>query len=110
MSTAIPSTAEQTNANNQLLSTLDDFDLQIWEGSVESGFKRIDTYLRNLKILLNQEAFKGEAGKGDVYLQNQINGARVEIVKVLQEIAQLMNQAYGVLVTSPNQLLDFLAA
>ncbi|MBN1993301.1 MAG: toll/interleukin-1 receptor domain-containing protein [Anaerolineae bacterium] len=108
VSTPIPETAQQTNATNQLPSTLDDFDLQIWEGQIESGFKRIDTYLKNLKILLDQEAFKGEAGKADVYLQNQIKASRVEIVKILQEMAQLMNQAYGILITSPNELYDFL--
>jgi hypothetical protein len=106
---SIPPTAQQTNANNQLLSTIDEFDMRIWEGQIESGFKRIDTYLKNLKILLDQEAFKGEVGKGEVYLQNQIKGARIEIVKILQEMAQLMNQAYGILVTSPEQLADFLA-
>jgi hypothetical protein len=105
---SIPPTAQQSNANNQLLSTIDGFDMQIWEGQIESGFKRIDTYLKNLKILLDQEAFKGEMGKSDVYLQNQIKAARLEIVKILQEMAQLMNQAYGILVTSPNELYDFL--
>ncbi len=105
----IPEEAERdASANNQLLSTIEDFDMQLWEGQIESGFKRIDTYLKNLNILLDQEAFKGEAGKGDVYLQNQIKAARLEIVKVLQEEAQLMNQAYGILVTSPDQLIEFL--
>jgi hypothetical protein len=106
----IPADAERiASANNQLLSNIDDFDLQLWEGQIESGYKRIDTYLKNLNILLDQEAFKGEVGKGDVYLQNQIKAARIEIVKILQEEAQLMNQAYGVLVTSPDQLMEFLA-
>jgi len=107
---AIPADAErEATADNQLLGTIDDFDMQMWEGQIESGYKRIDTYLRNLNILLDQEAFKGEAGKGDVYLQNQIKSARVDIVKVLKEEAQLMNQAYGILVTSPDQLMEFLA-
>ncbi len=105
----IPSDAQrQPQANNQLLNTISDFDMQIWEGQIESSYKRIDTYLKNLNILLDQEAKKGEAGKGDVYLQNQIKSARTEIVKVLQEMAQLINQAYGVLVTSPNQLIELL--
>ena len=105
----IPEDAERdAAANNQLLSNIDDFDMQLWEGQIESGYKRIDTYLKNLNILLDQEAFKGEAGKGDVYLQNQIKAARIDIVKILQEEAQLMNQAYGVLVTSPDQLIELL--
>lgn len=106
----IPEEAKrEATTNNQLLSSVDDFDMQIWEGQIESGFKRIETYLKNLNILLDQEAFKGEAGKGDVYLQNQIKGARIEIVKILQEMAQLMKQAYGIFVTSPDQLAEFLA-
>jgi hypothetical protein len=105
----IPEDAERgSTANNQLLNTVDDFDLQLWEGQIESGFKRINTHLKNLNILLDQEAIKGEAGKGDVYLQNQIKGTRIDIVKVLQEMAQLMNQAYGILVTSPGQLTELL--
>lgn len=106
---AIPEEAERDkHADNCLLNGAAKFDLQIWEGQVESGLKRIDIHLRNLNILLDQEAKKGEAGKGNVYLQNQIKGGRIEIVKVLQEMAQLMNQAYGVLVTSPDQLAELL--
>ena len=106
----IPPQAQRTNpqANNSLLTTVDDFDLQIWEGQFESALKRINTHLRNLDILLDQEAKKGDAGKGDVYLQNQIKGSRLDIVKILQEMAQLINQAYGIRVTSPDQLVEFL--
>ncbi len=106
---AIPEDAERDEtAGNKLLSTVDEFNMQIWTGQIVSGLKRINTYLRNLDILLHQEALKGEAGKGDVYLQNQIKGGRMEIVKILQEMAQLMNQAYGILVTSPDQLVGLL--
>ena len=80
----IPADAQrQPQANNQLLSTVDDFYTQMWEGQIDSGFKRIDTHLKNLNILLDQEARKGDAGKGDVYLQNQIKGARIDIVEDL---------------------------
>jgi hypothetical protein len=106
---AIPAEAERSaQADNRLPNTVDDFDLQIWEGQIESGFKRINTYLRNLDILLEREAGMGSAGKGDIYLQNQIREGRLEIVKVLQEMAQLINQAYGILVTSPVQLSELL--
>lgn len=104
----IPPDAEgASQADNTLLDSIDDFDLQIWEGQIESALKRIDTHLRNLNILLDQEAKKGDAGKGDVYLQNQIKGGRLEIIKILQEMAQLMSQAYGIRVTSPEQLVAF---
>jgi hypothetical protein len=105
----IPEDARQTTADNQLLRNVDDFDMQIWEGQIESALKRINIHLRNLNILLDQEATKGEAGKGDVYLQNQIKGGRIEVIRILQELAQLMSQAYGVFVTSPDQLVQLLA-
>jgi len=105
----IPDDAErEASADNKLLSTVDEFKMQIWEGQIESGLKRISTHLKNLNILLEQEAMKGEAGKGDVYLQNQIRSGRLEIVKVTQEMAGLMGQAYGILVTSPDQLIEML--
>lgn len=109
ISMPIPDDAERDErADNKLLSTVDEFNMQIWEGQIESGLKRIDTHLKNLNILLSQEAMKGPDGKGDVNLQNQISGGRMEIVKVMQEMAQLMNQAYGILVTSPDQLVELL--
>jgi hypothetical protein len=33
---------------------------------------------------------------------------RIEIVQVVEEMAQLMNQAYGILVTSPGQVVELL--
>ncbi|MCB0163253.1 MAG: hypothetical protein KDI79_03435 [Anaerolineae bacterium] len=106
---AIPDEAvRDTQVNNQLLPALDAFDLQLWQGQFESGLKRINTYLRNLDILLDQESRKGDAGQGDVYLQNQIKSSRLEIVKVVRELAQLGQQAYGVLVTSPQQMVALL--
>lgn len=106
VATSIPATAEQDPpADNKVLSSLDAFDIEMWAGQVESDFNRIQTYLRNLDILLKQEDQKGLAGKGDVYLQNQISASRLEIVKVLREMAQLMKQAYGVFVTSPIALV-----
>jgi hypothetical protein len=105
----IPADAQhQPQANNQLLNAVDDFNLQLWESRIDSGINRINRYLKNLDILLDQEAREGDHGKGNVYLQNQIKGARIDIVKILQEMAQLMNQAYGVLITSPNQLIQLL--
>jgi hypothetical protein len=106
---AIPAEAKRyQDANNQLANSVDDFNLQIWDRQLDSGLKRIVTHLRNLNILLDREASQGAVGRSDVPLQNQIRHERVEIVKVLQEMAQLMNQAYGILVTSPDQLAELL--
>lgn len=94
--------------NVPLPATIDSFDLQIWHGQVEGALKRIQIHLRNLDILLAQEAKMGDAGKGEVYLQNQIKGGRLEIVKILRELAEVMKQAYGVSIDSPNQLYQLL--
>ena len=104
-----PDAERAPNADNRLLPSLDDFDLQMWEGQIEAAFKRIRIRLKNLDILLEREAFKGEAGKGDVYLQNQIRSERLNIVKTLQELAHLMKQAYGIFVSSPDELLELLS-
>jgi hypothetical protein len=106
---AIPATAKPEAASNQLLPSLDDFEMQFWESQIDSALKRIKIHLRNLDILLEQEATQGQAGRGDVSLQNQIRSERIGIVKILQELAQLMNQAYGVMVTSPDQLVELLS-
>lgn len=109
VATPIPVDAEkEPSANNCVLGHISDFDLQIWTGQVESTFKRIQIHLRNLDILLEKEATMGDAGKGEVYLQNQIKGGRLEIVKILQELAHVMRQAYGVFVSSPDQLAELL--
>jgi hypothetical protein len=109
IATPIPADAQrQPQANNKLLDNLEDFWLGIWESDIEGGFNRINIKLKNLNILLDREAAMGPAGKGDVSLQNQIKGERIEIVKELQKIAQLMNQAYGIKVTGPDQLVEFL--
>lgn len=106
---SIPEGAELSpGAGNTLLNTVDDFTLQLWDGQVESQFKRVNIHLRNLNILITQEAQLGEEGQRNVALQNQIKGERSSIVKVLQEMAQLMKQAYGIFVTSPDQLIELL--
>jgi hypothetical protein len=106
---AVPATARlEPGANNCLLPNVDSFSLQLWDGQIEAAFKRIQIHLRNLDILLDRETMMGDTGKGDVFLQNQIRGSRLEIVKILQELAGLMKEAYGVFVDSPNQLIELL--
>jgi hypothetical protein len=93
----IPVDAErQPHANNQLLSTLDVATLTSWEYQLETMFKQISTRLGNLNILLNQEVMMGEAAKSDIVLQNNIRDERVGIIKTLRDMAELMNQAYGI--------------
>lgn len=70
--------------------------------------KNINGHLKNLGLLLEREVSMGEEARGNVNLQNQIKEGRLDIVKILKQIAELMNQAYGVKVTTPDQLLDLL--
>jgi hypothetical protein len=55
-----------------------------------------------------REVQLGEAGKTDMELQSRLRGQRLDIVENLRELASLMEQAYGVLISSPDQLAEFL--
>ncbi len=105
----IPPEAErQPQADNRLLNTINSFSLEMWPGQIASQLDQISAYLGNLKRLLDREVMMGAEGLGDVALQNQIKIIRIEIVRVLQKMAQLVNEAYGIKVTSPDQLIEFL--
>ena len=106
---SIPPDAERsTEANNQLLTTIDDSILESWKSWLETRLEWIHSWLKELDILLGQEAGRGVAAKSDLELQNKIRNKRIEIVQVVEEVAQLTKQAYGILVTSPNQLVELL--
>ncbi len=120
----IPSEAEkQPEADNRLLDkpknyAFEDIKNRLgrietrWQKSVErqveSMFKIIDSHLKGLKHSLNMETELGQAGKSDIPLQHNIKGKQVGTIKTLQDMAKFMNDAYGVLVTSPDQLAEFL--
>jgi len=57
---------------------------------------------------LEMEAEKGLAGHEDIQLQNNITSGRLGVVNKVNEISQSMRQAYGDLVTAPEELLDLL--
>jgi hypothetical protein len=108
---SIPPDAERlTEANNQLLTTIDDAILESWKSWLETRLEWIHSWLKELDILLGQEASRGTAAKSDLELQNKIRSKRIEIVQVVEEVAQLTKQAYGILVTSPGQLVELLEA
>jgi hypothetical protein len=76
---------------------------------VEDILKRIDKYhITEMNTLLDQEARRGQGGRDDTELQRRIKGERVEIVKKVKEIAQVIDGAYGVLAVSPQQLLELI--
>jgi hypothetical protein len=103
----IPLTAERSpQTNNQVLSASL---ASAFGPQVEKIFTRIKTHLDNLNLALAQEVQLGEAGRFDQALQYRLKNQRLDIVeKDLRELAVLMEQAYGVLVTVPDQLSQFL--
>lgn len=106
---SIPPDAErQHQADNRLLSSNEVFWLNNWYDQIPSQLNQITSYLANLKRLLDREGIMGAEGKNDIALQNQIKLARLEIVRVLQQMAQLINEAYGIKVTSPEQLIEIM--
>lgn len=106
----IPEDAERDeSANNQLSSTVTEMDLPIFEAQISESLGHISTRLQNLNVLLDREARAGAAGRGNVELQNDIQAERLEIVKNLQRMARLMNEAYEILVTGPDQLAELLS-
>lgn len=106
---SIPQDAQHsTEANNRLLTTIDDSIHASWASWLETRLDWMNSWFKELDILLGQEASRGPAGKSDLELQNKIKSKRLEIVQALAEMAQLMNQAYGILVTVPDQLVQLL--
>jgi hypothetical protein len=105
----VPPSAEcDPMASNRMPDITDEFYLSIWTRRVEYGFKRIKHHLQNLDLLLVREAQMGLAGKADVELQNSIHLERLGIAEVLREIAYIMKDVYGIFVSSPDQLIDYL--
>lgn len=106
---AIPQQAERKpQADNKLSKATDIFWLESWPNTIEHTLKLVQMQLGNLKRLLDQEIMKGTAGKEDVALQNQIKSTRIEIIRNLQTLTQITSDAYGVSITSPKQLLEFM--
>ncbi len=106
---AVPPDAERlSTATNELLTTIDEATLESWKSWTETRLDWINAWLKELDILLSQEASRGIAAKSDLELQNKMKSKRVEIIQVVEEMAQLMNQAYGIFVTSPGQIVELL--
>jgi hypothetical protein len=119
---AIPSSAEKTSpeANNQLLAKpgalirYSSFEDMLWgkrfnlKKELESIVNRFNIHMRGLNILLDRESKLGEAGASDLPLQAGIRGGRIDVIKVVQALAQIINDTYGIQITSPTNLLEYL--
>jgi hypothetical protein len=106
---AIPAQAKKSpQTNNHLLNPAL---ATAFGAQIENILSRIKNHLDNLNLALAREVELGQAGKTDSELQFRLRGQRLDIVeKDLRALAVLMEQAYGVLVTSPDQLVEFLNA
>ncbi len=76
----------------------------IFEEQIESIIRRINIHLRNLNILLDQQAELGEETGPNVALKHRIKATYEGVVTCTQELAALMQEVYGVRVHSPQKL------
>ncbi|MEM7348608.1 MAG: AAA-like domain-containing protein, partial [Chloroflexota bacterium] len=105
----IPPDARKTeDANNKILDTVEDEVLRSWKGWAETRLDWINSRLKELDILLGQEASRGIAAKSDIELQNKITEKRLEAARIIEDLARMMSQAYGILVTTPGQIVGLL--
>jgi hypothetical protein len=105
----IPPNAERNpQANNKVLSGSTDFFLEDWAGTIRANLKLITTHLTGLELLLKQERQLGPAGKQNIGLQSELKSRRVAILNLTQEMAEVLNHAYDILVTGPGQLAAWL--
>ncbi len=103
---SIPPEAESsTEADNKLFPAFNS--RRLVNGLIEH-IRNIDKTLKNLDLLLEREVDLGDRAKQDLGLQTDIKTGRLRIVKIVKQVAQLMADAYGVKVTTPDQLLNLL--
>jgi hypothetical protein len=121
LAVVIPPDAQKSpEATNRLINFPDNDDLSFYfdvrsgitygpqESNVKSLFNRITSALQNLDGFIQRETQMGEEGQRNVNLQNDIRQTRIQTIVPLQEIAEHMNKAYGILVTTPDQLTELL--
>ncbi len=110
ITTEIPPEAQRhQDADNHLLDHHDDAFLQSLKGPVESLVERLNDELKLLSTLLAAEAEQGTAAKIDLKLQNQKKTKRLEIVRVIEDLVDPMQKAYGVYVSAPRELVEYVA-
>ncbi len=103
-----PEAKRSAQANNKLLDVADDFQYQQWGKTIESKLNLVDSHLKSLRLLLERETLQGPEAKANIALQNQIKLERLSLVEELEELAAIFYQAYGILVTSPGELVELL--
>ncbi len=104
----IPPEAKCTSEANTLLPDVDDFTLQLVEGEINSLVKQIIIYSRNLTIELNKQAMLGGEAASNIALRNSIKAQQRGMIERARDLANTMQQIYGVLVYGPEDVLNTL--
>jgi hypothetical protein len=84
--------------------------LSMWEDETLTLLDGLANYLNYLNIQLDEETRLGEAGQFDLSLQNKIKQARLKAAQTVQELALLVQELYGIYVSSPEQLVELLSS
>jgi hypothetical protein len=96
-------------ANNSLLMKVDHPKFAILADNIRFRFQhQLNTELENLKRYLDRRAKYAQEGQDDVGLQEEIIDNEVRILEALRQMADEINEAYGVLISTPVQLIDYL--
>ncbi len=105
---SMPDSAAVTNrANNLLLPACrDELSLRTFELEIKSITKRLDQYLKNLDTELDKVAYQGGSENSDLRLKNSIKAQRAAIVRLVKELADLMDQLYGVQLYNLSNLVN----
>lgn len=92
--------------NAVIQSNLDDFSFQMIESQVQGIIKQINIYMRNLAFELDKEAQLGGQAASNIALMNSINAQQKAILDRTQELAQLMEQVFGIIVYAPDNMIE----
>ncbi len=98
-----PAEAETTQAtkNVTILPGVDEFSIQMIDSQIQSVIKQINIYMKNLAFELDRQAQLGGQAGSNIALKNSIDAQQKAIIERTQELANLMQQIYGVKVYAP---------
>ncbi|MCK6627277.1 MAG: toll/interleukin-1 receptor domain-containing protein [Anaerolineae bacterium] len=99
--TPAEATTTQTTKNAVLLPSVDDFSMQMIDSQIQSIIKQINIYMKNLAFELDKQAQLGGQAGSNIALKNSIDAQQKAIIERTQELANLMQQIYGVKVYAP---------
>ncbi len=85
---------------------MEDFTLKLLASQVENLMELIEIYVGNLQHLLQQAAQHGGEDFAPLHIVNQIKLQRKSITERLNELAQIMNQVYGVQIEEVDKLAE----